>query len=228
MNDTLEILYHDEVQLLDYGESRSAGKYIKLRLSDDNGDPLEAFRGLDTATKTKSGHIFNLTIAQGDIAELAEQEPPKKGEYGQYAAALHRSGFFNVPAVLQALGTDEEFLAWVRRQPCAHTGATQDVEAAHVRRVADGSGTGTKPPYFAIPLRREVHALQHQHGESAVKPPEWFEKQAVKHRGQWAHERMRSVFEVDSLSMVPPGDIKSWAMRKGVVRYLPSEFREVA
>lgn len=226
----LAILYHDESQLLDWGETRTGGKWIKLRLSDEAGDPLEAFRGLDTATKTRAGHIFNLTIAQGDIAALADEhdDKPKKGPHGRYVAALHRSGFFNAPQVLQALGSDDDFLAWVRRQPCAKTGTDQEVEAAHVRRVAQGAGTAVKPAYFAIPLVRELHARQHQSGESAVADPEWFEKQAISHRYQWAHERLRAVFGVDSMSHVAPDRIKGWATERGLARFLPAEFREVA
>jgi hypothetical protein len=65
---TAKILLHDEVQLLDWGESRSAGPYIKFRLKDPA--MLEVFRGMDTATAKKEGHVLNLTVSQGDIASV--------------------------------------------------------------------------------------------------------------------------------------------------------------
>src|SRR5262245_14745507 len=44
--------------------------------------------------------------------------------------------------------------------------------AAHVRRASD-SGTAYKAAYSCVPLTDAEHRLQHQKGESALKPPEW-------------------------------------------------------
>ena len=76
------------------------------------------------------------------------------GNYGQQAKELRLSSFFRRPEVWRAVGSDQEFLDWLRTQDCIvrssiHCGP---VVAAHVRRVANGSGTGIKPEYSAIPL----------------------------------------------------------------------------
>jgi hypothetical protein len=63
---------------------------------------LDAFRGLDTAGRTKTGHILNVTIAEGDIVALAEPERPR-APYADESALLWRSTFFRAPAVWAAL-----------------------------------------------------------------------------------------------------------------------------
>lgn len=60
-----KILLHEEVQLMDWGESRSAGPFVKFRL--DDPQLLEIFRGMDTATAKRTGHILNITVSAGDI-----------------------------------------------------------------------------------------------------------------------------------------------------------------
>jgi len=74
VSDDINILLADEIQLLDFGESRSIGPWIKLRLNDP--DQLAVFRGMDTATAKKTGHIMNLVLSQGDIAAMAEDDRP--------------------------------------------------------------------------------------------------------------------------------------------------------
>jgi len=67
------VLLHEEVQLMDWGESRSAGPFIKFRL--DDPALLEVFRGMDTATAKRTGHILHLTVAEGDIVAAPEPAP---------------------------------------------------------------------------------------------------------------------------------------------------------
>jgi hypothetical protein len=112
------------------------------------------------------------------FAEVEEGAPKKTDEketkpFGKFAAELYRIGWFFNQKVLEAIGTDEEYLVWLRSQPCAasHLGDCEgDVVAAHVRRIANGAGTGIKPTFSAIPLCSKHHALQHSAGESAIAP----------------------------------------------------------
>ncbi|MHB8727610.1 MAG: hypothetical protein ACYC9K_01075 [Sulfuricaulis sp.] len=94
--------------------------------------------------------------------------------YGKQASELYKNGFFLNPKVLEKVGTDEEFLGWLKLQPCAaaHFGDCEgDVVAAHVRRIANGAGTGLKPnQYSAIPLCHKHHMLQHVAGQNALVP----------------------------------------------------------
>lgn len=71
-----KVLLHEEVQLMDWGESRSAGPFVKFRL--DDPQLLEVFRGMDTASAKRTGHILNITVSEGDIIDSAA--PPVSGE----------------------------------------------------------------------------------------------------------------------------------------------------
>lgn len=245
----LDVLYHDEVQLLDWGESRGGGKWIKLKLFEGDHDPLEQFRGLDTATAKKAGHIFNVTVVQGDI--VAEPEKPKKGQYGKEAQALHQSVFFRTPNVWLALGTDDEYQAWCRKQKCVVCGDKDYVEEypdgiceyAHVRRVSNGAGTSIKPPYSGVPLCHNDHSVQHNKGELASyvaaatydkkitiysehNAKDWFDKKRIQHLEKWAHEKLREHAGVDSLTEIEPTWLYRFCNVRSIEKYLPSIFKE--
>lgn len=159
------IHWSEEAQLIGYGESDSTGAWIKFIIRPED---LQHFRGL-------KGTVFYLTLVElandGQPVEKVSAHKPEK-PYGKQASSLYANGFFLVPQVLRAIGTDDEFLEWVRQQPCAarHLGGCGgDVVAAHVRRISEGAGIGLKPSGFnAIPLCNNHHALQHSQGESAL------------------------------------------------------------
>ena len=218
----LEILHHDECQLLDWGESRSGGPWIKLRLKDS--DYLDVFRAMDTATMKKSGHVLNVTISQGDIVPAEEKEPA----YGEQAKILRLSDFFRRPEVWRAVGTDDEFLVWVRSQVCTARRlghCNGDIVAAHVRRVAEGAGTGIKPEYSAIALCSHHHDLQHQKGESALGNKAWFDKHRIEHLQQWCWDTLKTQLGFEHWNEVPPDTMRQWALATGVERFLPEAYR---
>lgn len=189
--DDLKILLHDEVQLIDFGESRAIGPWIKLRLADIK--QLAIFRGLDTATAKKTGHIFNVTLSQGDIIpedtrtgeekqasairamdEWCEKFNASTRQYGDEARQLAQSSFFRRPEVWAAVGSDEQFQTWVRvTLPCIVCGDRDfdpdtgigRCEFAHVRRAGE-AGTAYKPEYSGVPMCHNHHDTQHQHGET--------------------------------------------------------------
>ena len=126
-------------------------------------------------------------LNEGEAAEPAKQAPKKK-PYGEYAAELHRLGWWWQPGVLEAIGSDAQFLEWIRQQPCAMTGAydsgvdacgsfIERCEAAHVRRIAGGAGLAEKPKFSAIPLTHKWHDAQTRFGEGVfvvtvgIEPP---------------------------------------------------------
>lgn len=243
MSDKPEIIFHDDVQLLDWGESRGTGPWIKLRLADP--DDLDKFRGMDTATMKKTGHILSMTLATGDIAAIAQDEPQQKSGHGAFWRDLMRSGFFlNVP-VLQKIGTEAEFESWVRLQPSVLDGAQDWDEAkgrgqcvvAHVRRVAKGSGTAQRPPFFAVPLTHEQHAVQHQAGEFRAfkwwRPDDdaeagvWFERQAEQMQRAWGSKRLAMKLnpEAKSRSEISPDEVFRWANEAHVWQYVPTSLK---
>ena len=217
----LSILHHDECQLLDWGESRSGGPWIKLRLKD--AEYLDVFRSMDTATMKKTGHVLNVTIAQGDIEVIAEEQ---KNLFGKEANFLHKSSFFRRPDVWKKVGTDDQFLAWIRQQPCAYSNQPGPCEAAHVRRVANGSGMGIKPEYSAIPLKSQHHQMQHQQGEGVLGGKDWFDKQRIEHLHRWAWETLKTTLGYAHWNQVPPSALINWARENGVDMHLPPGYRE--
>lgn len=157
--------------------------------------------------------------------------------YGAYAQELRLySNWMGNPEVWRHLGTDDEYLEWCRNQKCAHCSRAPEWEmdtlvlneAAHVRRVANGAGTAIKPPYSAITLCSGCHKSQHQHGESAIGGKDKVDKLRLDHVKQWAWERMRGIFGVESMRQADPVRVLSWAKEHAIDRYLPSSYREAA
>jgi hypothetical protein len=150
--------------------------------------------------------------------------------YRQAAKSLRLSSFFRMPEVWRLIGTDAEFLAWVRLQKCAYCHAAPNehkpTEAAHVRRVAEGAGVAIKPEYCAIPLCHNHHALQHAQGESALGGKEWFDKKRIEILTQWAWESLRQQLGYESWAEIPPVTLRMWAVVRSVHTYLPSEYRD--
>lgn len=176
-------------------------------------------------------------LADSDAGEL-ESEPERQQEYlenecdnnaGKLMAALYRGGWFHAPKVLAALGKDAMFLQWCRRQPrCwACDGAPLEdnpIVAAHYRKVAAGAGTSIKPPYSAIPLCKFCHDKQHQHGYSVISPAPWWEEKVAKARHEWGHQRMRDIFETDTMTAVPAKYVVEWALEHELNHLIPAEY----
>lgn len=227
----MNLTYRGEMQLLGYGESDSSGRWIKLRLPEDEGDPLENFRGL-------KGQPFAVVMQL--FEDIQEDKPkPEKGPHGEYWRALmagknvdgvHVTVSDMVP-ILETLGTDAEFLEWVRQRDKCRTVTGRwrtgidcqgPIVAAHVRRIEKGAGTGIKPKFSAIPLCDLHHKLQHQHGESHLAPKWAWDNAAADVRREWFHGRMLATFEEDSLSKISPEVFHEWCERHGVEKYLES------
>lgn len=174
--------FSGEVMLASWKETHTGGAVVSFFLP--NPADLDVFRGMTVRKGGTAGQRLACVLV-----EIGEDETPKSPifvphagssptpenkPFGKQASELYRTGFFYAPAVLEAIGTDAEFLLWIKSQPCAaeHLGdCNGDVVAAHVRRIANGAGTGIKPNnYSAIPLCHKHHALQHQNGESALVP----------------------------------------------------------
>jgi len=179
---------------------------------------------LGNPTDTGAGLVAIARIDSKAIYSNVDAKPSDATE--SYARKLYQSFFLRNIRVCKALGTDDGFLAWIRTQPSAVSGKTVNIEASHVRRVKFGAGTGIKPPFCAIPLTHGEHALTHQNGESALKPPEWFEKKAMEFREAWVKKNIYSVLEIDSLSDIDKDEgVKAhfidWATAQGLGDLLP-------
>lgn len=163
-----------------------------------------------------------------------EQESQQSND-GKFYQALHKAGFFIVPAVCQAVGTDDQYLDWIRQQPKSATGRLPGGESgpivpAHVRRVNLGAGKGIKPPYAAIPLTDAEHRLQHQKGESGVHEngKNWFDAKRVQYLTSWVKSCLYKHFNIQSLTELSADDFKAWAQYHNLMNYIPQAWRSAA
>lgn len=179
-----------------------------------------------------------------DSGNAGSSPAPEAKPYGKQAAELYRLGFFLNPKVLEAIGTDAEYLAWVRAQPCAVTGKfdyTKDeatgetrmaCEASHVDRINLGRGMNEKPPYAAIPLTHHWHEKRHRVGVSVfadgdpAKGKQWEEKQRARFVVQWASERLAQTLHAESMGYVAPDSMCAWAEEHELLNALPKIYRD--
>lgn len=225
---TVKPILATEVQLIGWGESPDMGAWIKLRLPEQT--QLDVFRGLDRATAKRPGALFDMLLAEWTGTA---ESPPER--HGNAAQALKLSGFARSPAVWEAVGTDADFLAWVREQPCSapklqpeghRTPCGGDVVAAHVRRIASGAGMGIKNPFAAIPLCDRHHREQHARGESAVGGKDAWDRMRVHVVEAWTWQRLREAMGVSSMADCPPASLREWAEVRNVSNLLPKEYRD--
>lgn len=103
--------------------------------------------------------------------------------------------------------TDKPFRKWVETLPSCLTGRYSEYHngegrniARHVRR-AKNSGIAIKPDYSCVPMTKEEHDTQHQHGEAACLmkylggewtvqgAKDWFDAQAKHYHMMWLDGR---------------------------------------
>ena len=164
-------------------------------------------------------------------SQLQQEMIDKANDYGDYAKALFKVGFFQAPPVLAALGTDADFEDWTEHQRSAFSGAFSEYVngdgrciAHHYRSVANGAGTGTKPPYSTIPLTHDEHDRAHR-GDDDMSH-EWQQKTLTKHRSAWGRVRLHDIFGVASLAEISPDAMLEWAEANDIAQFLPREYRE--
>lgn len=259
------VAHHGELMLLGWAKSTSQdGPRVKFALAED--DDLSAFERATIKKGKRAGQryiavFFEIADNEMPVACVDQRSPEEIEEikksgpgplafnqiekpFGKYAAELHRLGWFFNPKVLEAIGSDEEYLAWIEKQPCcaieeqlihrvglagselSFTPHQGDVVAAHVRRIANGAGTNLKPPYSAIPLCHGHHSLQHQHGESAIGGKEWCDKQRDKFLKEWASSALAHKLGYHSMGMVPPDEMLEWARKNDLEGTLPACYRD--
>lgn len=255
--DSKQPSFAGEVMLLDWSETAKGGAKIVLQL--DGPGALEPFRTMTLAKRGTAGQrlmAVMVEIAEDELPKTADARYVETGEatqdflnrmarasldkvatveakpFGKQASELYRTGFFFVPSVLEAIGTDDDFLEWIKSLECcvrgsliadkAHEG---DIVPAHVRRIAHGAGTGIKPRYSAVSMCNKHHQLQHQHGESEVGGKDHLDNLRNKNVVEWASTRLAAHFNQPSMGYVAPSDLKQWAIDHDVVYYLPAAYK---
>lgn len=222
---------------------------VLVEIGDDE-KPLNGAGGLVGSGSRIFEEARDEAINKHIIKPSVDEKP-----FGKEASQLYRNGFFYVPAVLEAIGTDAEFLDWIRTQPCAITGmrdyhkdeatgiVTERCDPAHVRRIANGAGVAEKPPYSAIPLLHALHDEQTKHGEAALYKSsmlgvaafnesdakafvkEWMDKKRNEYVVKWASATLAKHFRMPSMGFVTPTNLFVWAKAHNVEHYLPEAYR---
>lgn len=197
------------------------------------GTPVALARVTNKAAQAAADRRLHEHEADQEGAALVPAE--EKGPYGQFATLLYRSNWLHGDGALALVGTDDEFVAWVRTQPCEWCGAVpqaRKIDPAHVRRVELGSGTAEKPPYGVIPLCNPCHRAQHQHGEETCFGSKgWMERTLRKTRTNWVKQCLYELFEVNSLTDIDPVALAEWVYVEtdgghgGAWLALPEEYR---
>lgn len=235
IHDEFSEIFEDMVQVLDWGETRRHGTYLKVALPDS--ELLDPFRGY-SADKTLTAQI---TLEQ----QIKEKEPEHK-PYSEEAQKLWQSGFIDQMEVIQLIGSDDDFAHWIQYQKCCICGSGDYVqetgelmcEAAHVRRAGE-SGTAYKQDYSRVPMCHKHHYHQHQQGELFVflerypeedepdtyalgaKAKEWFDKKALEYLRKWVWEGLKRELGHEHWYQVPPELVTKWAKAYEVEKFLP-------
>lgn len=163
------------------------------------------------------------------MSDALEKQPLQ--DYGQYAKALRLSAFFGIPEVWEAVGSDEQFLAFVRTQKCiARSGTPCDgpIQAAHVWRLRDDFGKGIKGPYAAVPLCALHHRLQHANSEDAIGGREYMEQMRYETVRRWIWAEIKDAVGVASMRDAEPAKVLAWARTRKIDRYLPAALKVAA
>ena len=224
-------------------------------------DTLRLQVDIDPRFADKAFELFGKRGIHGAIVRLnldpttGRAPEPDKPQHGPFWRDLIAAGFFRSPPVLRAIGPESKFEDWIRTQPSVLDGnadydtVTGEIrnECCHVRRVAEGSGTATKPPYFAVPMTHEQHQHQHQHGEASViaqyrsqvfsgvmggqehksAAGDWFAKRADHYRADWASRSLAEKLKPDyrSRGEVSPDQVREWVQENDLWQYLPERLR---
>ena len=225
MNQEPVIILATDTKIVGYGESDSSGCWLKLQLLPEH---MDAIRG-------RRGDMVDIVIAEPPEPQCepitAKPKATGKGEHGKAWALLYKSGWWYCPDVWPLFGTDADYQAWCRSQPCAIPGipCEGDIVAAHVRRIALGAGMGIKPDYTTIPMCDTAHTrYQHQHGESAVGGKEHLDKLLAQYRTEWMKSVIREMFVRESCSQIEPGRFGRWVAEQAdglAWASLPKEFK---
>lgn len=230
----MNTVYSGELQLAGWSVTHNGGAKVTFWLPDD--DAVKSFSALTMRKGRHAGQVLAAVIAEVDEAEQEEQQheaeqqaSDKAGEYGSYYQSLYKVGWWHNPKLWPVMGSDREYLDWLKTKTCRFCGAFPPNDPAHVRRIEYGAGVGIKPDYSAITLCRDCHENHSQHGEAhAFGSRDWMEQQLAKQRPEWLKERLHAAFNVDSMSKVDPRLFVMWAKANDLFETLPAMIRAAA
>ena len=90
-------------------------------------------------------------------------------------------------ATKEDIKADKDYQAWCRKQPSALSGLRPCIYAHH--RDADNAGVAYKPLFSGLPLTYEEHLRQHQIGQYAFMPIDWWLEKIQYHLNKWKKKK---------------------------------------
>jgi len=147
---------------------------------------------------------------------------PLEGTGAPIYRGLEKRGWFETIEAAELVGTETQYMAWLRGQPCVFTGAIKidSQEAggtlmycnhpAHLSR-KEASAMAMKNKWWVVPFYPDVHQLEGNKGMGAVietysglaNKPEiydaWLKEKATAHRRKWVVEKFEQLFNCGSL-----------------------------
>jgi len=152
----------------------------------------------------------------------------------EYLRKLEVKGVFHQYPILRVMGTDKRYQEYCRELPCEITGEySEEFKGvgrniyAHVsdsgRSTGKGKGAGkNKPAYSGMPMRQDVHLLQHSGGWEAVfkkyniaydhKNPIRTARQIRDNRlSEWSKRILAIVLGVETVDSASKRRIQEWA-----------------
>jgi len=238
--------FDSDMQYTAFGNGSRTGPWLKFRV---DKEILDLFDG-------REGEVFRVIGFSQEqvevIAKSVEQKQKDTGEYGQFAVLLDKAKLWQHQRIVKLSGTDADYQAWCRRQPCAISGGKgEQLESGEWRcqyahmNFADNSGMGVKATYSGLPMTNEAHLhIQHEKGIEALKTA--FLKSKKRHKrykdmpakdllqllvrkytGKWAREAFRQKhFEVDSWTKVVPQQFMTKMRELGIDDLVPLDYRD--
>lgn len=158
--------------------------------------------------------------------------------FGEYAKELKLSGFFRNPKVWPHIGSDANFLNYLRNRPfcvvCRRDAKEENpIEAAHVRSVASGAGVGIKPAYSAIPACKECHSTQHNHGNQTMtgdgdsyEARDTLARHRIEALESWGWVTLKKNLGYQSWAEIDPKVMCAWAYCRDLLDAIPIGYRE--
>ena len=100
---------------------------------------------------------------------------------------------------------------------------------------------GIKPPFSGVPMHRDIHRNQHQHGEHEMlkkylgqaslrqeDAKQWLEDKSSRYLMEWCKERLKKKFNVKSTTELDFKKLCLWSEDNGIFNLLPDEIKQFA
>lgn len=205
----------DAINVLNKTEYVDALVYVEIQLADINILAKEIVT-VDPSDEIKEKENI---LTPAELKEVKKQQ--RRAEEADNI--LIRNGFYKNPAILNAVGTDEEYKKWVDGLRCCQPG-TSPCDHGNVK--GRFFSQGKFEPYAYIPL-----CEQHYEEWKIGKTPEdtdienFIETRKVFLNSKWVKFALKEKLGIPQEYEIPPKKLFNWLIDNDLLRYMPSMYR---